>query len=84
MLYGRLESTGQLFKFNEEYLPDFIVTKGLESDLYIEDEDGNMVATTFGTFLDKVQSIEHRATYIERLISLQMGEEEPKEIVFEC
>lgn len=66
----------------KEDIPDYIVYINREcglTDLKIFDSDGQQIITTLGEFLDKCNSV-IREGIIERLVNLQTGEEEPKEV----
>lgn len=66
----------------KEDIPDYIVYINKEcglTDLKIFDSDGQQIITTFGEFLDKCNPV-IREEIIDRLVSLQTGEEELKDV----
>ena len=68
--------------FLKEDIPDYIVYINREcgiTDLKMFDSDGQQILNTLGEFLDKCNPI-IREEIIDRLVNLQTGEEEPKEV----
>lgn len=66
----------------KEDIPDYIVYINREcglTDLKMFDSDGQQILNTLGDFLDKCNPI-IREEIIDRLVNLQTGEEEPKEV----
>ena len=66
----------------KEDIPDYIVYINREcglTDLKMFDSDGKQILNTLGEFLDKCNPI-IREEIIDRLVNLQTGEEEPKEV----
>ena len=66
----------------KENIPDYIVYINREcglTDLKMFDSDGQQILNTLGEFLDKCNPI-IREEIIDRLVNLQTGEEEPKEV----
>lgn len=66
----------------KEDIPDYIVYINREcglTDLKMFDSDGQQILNTLGEFLDKCNPI-IREEIIDRLVNLQTGEEEPKEV----
>ena len=66
----------------KEDIPDYIVYINRECglmDLKMFDSDGSQILNTLGEFLDKCNPI-IREEIIDRLVNLQTGEEEPKEV----
>ncbi|MBO6233168.1 MAG: hypothetical protein J6N78_03830 [Clostridia bacterium] len=66
----------------KEDIPDYIVYINREcglTDLKMFDSDGQQILNTLGEFLDKCNPI-IREGIIDRLVNLQTGEEEPKEV----
>ena len=66
----------------KEDIPDYIVYINREcglTDLKMFDSDGQQILNTLGGFLDKCNPI-IREEIIDRLVNLQTGEEEPKEV----
>ena len=66
----------------KENIPDYIVYINREcglTDLKMFDSDGQQILNTLGEFLDKCNPI-IREGIIDRLVNLQTGEEEPKEV----
>ena len=66
----------------KEDIPDCIVYINREcgiTDLKMFDSDGQQILNTLGEFLDKCNPI-IREEIIDRLVNLQTGEEEPKEV----
>lgn len=66
----------------KEDIPDYIVYINREcglTDLKMFDSDGSQILNTLGEFLDKCNPI-IREEIIDRLVNLQTGEEEPKEV----
>jgi len=66
----------------KEDIPDYIVYINREcglTDLKMFDSDGQQILNTLGEFLDKCNLI-IREEIIDRLVNLQTGEEEPKEV----
>ncbi len=66
----------------KEDIPDYIVYINREcglTDLKMFDSDGQQILNTLGEFLDKCNPI-IREEIIDRLVNLQTGEEELKEV----
>ena len=66
----------------KEDISDYIVYINREcglTDLKMFDSDGQQILNTLGEFLDKCNPI-IREEIIDRLVNLQTGEEEPKEV----
>lgn len=66
----------------KEDIPDYIVYINREcglTDLKMFDSDGQQILNTLGEFLDKCNPI-IREEIIDRLVNLQTGKEEPKEV----
>lgn len=66
----------------KEDIPDYIIYINREcglTDLKVFDSDGQQILNTLGEFLDKCNPI-IREEIIDRLVNLQTGEEEPKEV----
>lgn len=66
----------------KEDIPDYIVYINREcglTDLKMFDSDGQQILNTLGEFLDKCNPI-IREEIIDRLVNLQTGEEDPKEV----
>lgn len=78
ILRGVVIETGKEEKFKLKNIPDFICTYGYFSDLEILDSQGNMIANTFGVFLNRILP-EIREMIIDDLIAMQTGEVEPSE-----
>lgn len=66
----------------KEDIPDYIVYINREcglTDLKIFNSDGQQIISTLGEFLDRCDLV-IREEIIDRLVNLQTGEEEPKEV----
>lgn len=67
------------FIIKEEDLPDYIYNRNQDIDIYRP--DGSFLLSTIGFFLNRI-AYEDRQKTIERLIKLQLGEEESKVTYF--
>lgn len=68
------------YVIHESDLLDYIVNRN--EDINVYNSDGEFILSTIGFFLNKI-SYDYRQKIIERLIRLQMGEEETK-ITYYC
>ena len=67
------------YVIHESDLLDYIVNRN--EDINVYNSDGEFILSTIGFFLNKI-SYDYRQKIIERLIRLQLGEEETKETYY--